>query len=109
MGGQNMKGGWSLVWEHPSGELCNCAPGQVGINGRVLVPGSGNAVASAEDCCRACWDFGGVPGRPLDSSQGEPRQSCLCAAASSSCCILLCHARVWQHKEVSRGPCCTPC
>ena len=42
------------------------------MNGRVLVPGSGNAVASAEDCCSACWNFGGAPGRPLDPKLGAP-------------------------------------
>ena len=40
------------------------------LQGNVLVAGSGHAVATAEDCCAACWNYGGKPGRGMNSTSG---------------------------------------
>ena len=41
------------------------------MQGEVLVPGTSNMVATAEDCCQACWMYSGQPGRGNSTGAGQ--------------------------------------
>lgn len=41
------------------------------MQGEVLVPGASNMVATAEDCCQACWMYSGQPGRGNSTGAGQ--------------------------------------
>ena len=41
------------------------------MQGEVLVPGASNMVATAEDCCQACWMYSGQPGRGNSTAAGQ--------------------------------------
>ena len=47
----------------------------VHVQGQVLVTGAGNLQATAEDCCQACWMYGGRPHNFTDARMGESAQS----------------------------------
>lgn len=40
--------------------------------GELLVAGVSNVVATAEDCCQACWMYGGSPGRNSTAGAQAP-------------------------------------
>ena len=41
------------------------------VQGQVLVAGASNIQATAEDCCQACWMYGGQPHNFTDAKMGE--------------------------------------
>lgn len=41
------------------------------VQGQVLVAGTDNIQATAEDCCQACWMYGSQPHNFTDAKMGE--------------------------------------
>jgi hypothetical protein len=59
------------------------------LQGSVLVAGAGHSVASAEDCCAACWNYGGKPGRGMNSSSGARQPQSLPVCCMHHACGVL--------------------
>ena len=55
----------------PSWDARALSAGGCCMQGEVLVPGASNMVATAEDCCQACWMYSGQPGRGNGTAAGQ--------------------------------------
>ena len=55
----------------PSWDARALSAGGCCMQGEVLVPGASNMVATAEDCCQACWMYSGQPGRGNSTAAGR--------------------------------------
>ena len=55
----------------PSWDAQALSAGGCCMQGEVLVPGASNMVATAEDCCQACWMYSGQPGRGNSTAAGQ--------------------------------------
>ena len=57
------------------------------VQGQVLVAGASNLQATAEDCCQACWMYGGQPHNFTDAKMGECAHPLWRAYSSLTSCI----------------------